>query len=546
MFRVYCDDVLIYDPRVASLESNLEMMEPTLALSVGSSGSFRFALQSNHDYIDRIHRMRSIIDVYDDDVLLFRGRVVRDSVNWLGKHVIEVEGIGSALNDSIMRPFDFPTEYLTDESYQQAVASGNVVQFLLEKILEIHNRQVSDRQKVYLGNVTVTDPNNYIARSSENPATVWDTLTEKFISSSLGGYFVFRYDSGVTYLDYVKEFDTWNTQEIQFAENLLDFTSEVYGGEMYNAIYAVGRDGLTVDAMADGTYSGMVKDGSVIYDPERVALYGRITKVIEWGDVTYAENLLNKAVTNLQDLAGAMPQSLTVSALDLSSIDGSINAFRIGKLCHVVSKPHGYEDDYPLMELSINLLDASQTKLTLSKETETYTGELERRKADVNNIVNDIKGTARETRDELINRLVIAESQVTQSADNITALLSRIDDLNRQLTEVKATADGLAIQVTNIQTIGVDSVRTSTGYTFGADGLIVSKAGEEMENKLDNTGLYVSRSGEPILTANNEGVDAINLHARNYLIIGSNDRFEDYSTASDPHRTGAFYIGPDW
>ena len=84
---------------------------------------------------------------------------------------------------------------------------------------------------------------------------------------------------------------------------------------------------------------------------------------------------------------------------------------------------------------------------------------------------------------------------------------------------------------------------TETGYTFGADGLNIHKRGEEMTNLIDNTGMYISRSGENVLVANNEGVNAINLTARQYLIIGTNSRLEDYSNGTDTKRTACFYIG---
>lgn len=55
--------------------------------------------------------------------------------------------------------------------------------------------------------------------------------------------------------------------------------------------------------------------------------------------------------------------------------------------------------------------------------------------------------------------------------------------------------------------------------------------------------MYVTRSEEEILTANNEGVNAINLTARQYLIIGKNSRIEDYTNGTDGNRTACFYIG---
>lgn len=89
---------------------------------------------------------------------------------------------------------------------------------------------------------------------------------------------------------------------------------------------------------------------------------------------------------------------------------------------------------------------------------------------------------------------------------------------------------------------GVDKVITETGYRLDSEGLTISKSGEKMANVIDNTGMYVKRSGEDILTANYKGVDAVNLHAKTYLIIGADDgrsRFEDYGT----NRTGCYWIG---
>ena len=51
--------------------------------------------------------------------------------------------------------------------------------------------------------------------------------------------------------------------------------------------------------------------------------------------------------------------------------------------------------------------------------------------------------------------------------------------------------------------------------------------------------MTVYRDSTPVLTANNSGVDAVNLHATTYLIVGNNSRFEDYGE----DRTGCFWIG---
>jgi len=113
-------------------------------------------------------------------------------------------------------------------------------------------------------------------------------------------------------------------------------------------------------------------------------------------------------------------------------------------------------------------------------------------------------------------------------------------DLLSERVELCVTQDEFNVAISNIS---VNQVTTTTGYTFNANGLTIYRTGQEMKNLLDNTGMYVTRSDEEVLTANNEGVSAINLTARQYLIIGDNSRFENYSNGTDTKRTACFYIG---
>jgi len=118
----------------------------------------------------------------------------------------------------------------------------------------------------------------------------------------------------------------------------------------------------------------------------------------------------------------------------------------------------------------------------------------------------------------------------------------RSEDMGQQLSTLHQTAQQLSVELQTVRQEGVDTVTTATGYTFGADGLRIRKTGEQMENQLDHTGMYVRRSGKVILQATGDGVAAVDVAVRNYLVIGDHARLEDYATATDPHRTACFYI----
>lgn len=146
--------------------------------------------------------------------------------------------------------------------------------------------------------------------------------------------------------------------------------------------------------------------------------------------------------------------------------------------------------------------------------------------------------------DEISTQVQGLDGSLSIMQQTTNGILTRVESLEHDFTSIEETANAITLRIGNLERKpDQDSITTSTGYTFNADGLRITKSGEEMENKLDNTGMYVSRSGEAILTANNQGVTALNLTSEKYLTIGKNSRFEDFSTETDVYRTACYFIG---
>ena len=131
---------------------------------------------------------------------------------------------------------------------------------------------------------------------------------------------------------------------------------------------------------------------------------------------------------------------------------------------------------------------------------------------------------------------------VQQTQEQTNAAIQGVNDnINTLTSKVEATmsADDVRLEISNQLDNGVDKITTSTGYTFNEEGLTISKSGSEMETTITEDGMIVYKDNMAVLTANNEGVEAIDLHATTYLIVGRNSRIEDYGT----NRTGCFWIG---
>jgi hypothetical protein len=154
----------------------------------------------------------------------------------------------------------------------------------------------------------------------------------------------------------------------------------------------------------------------------------------------------------------------------------------------------------------------------------------------------DVSSVESSLRDEITKQSTSIRRDTEEIVLNATQIISNnVDELSKAV-ELKMNASDVSIQIKEELASGVDGVRLETGYVFDSNGLNISKSGDEMTNLLNHTGMYVERSGNEVLTANNKGVTAVDLHAKTYLKIGSGDgstRFEDYGAG----RVGCFWTG---
>ena len=133
-------------------------------------------------------------------------------------------------------------------------------------------------------------------------------------------------------------------------------------------------------------------------------------------------------------------------------------------------------------------------------------------------------------------------AEVKQVKDDVNSNIEVVNgDIQTLTKKVNAamTSEDVKLEIQSELSNGVTKVETTTGFTFNEEGLTVSKSGSEMTTQITEDGMTVFRDNTAVLTANNTGVDAVNLHATTYLIIGNNSRFEDYGE----DRTGCFWIG---
>jgi hypothetical protein len=540
MYYVTCDGFPLLDCH----NNNLILVNPKVKLEVNTVGECSFAIYNNHPNYDKIKKLKSVIEVSDETSVIFRGRATGDSIDIDNGMSVDVEGVMAYFNDSIVRPFSFPSEFTEKEDYIAASESGNVIQFFLSWLIDNHNSQVQDFQKLKLGNVTVTDPNNYITRSNSSYASTWDTLKSKLFDSSLGGYLCIRYEPDGNYIDYLSEFTDVNTQTITFGKNILDLIRETELSSLYSACIPLGAADITIEGHPDKDLTDdIVKKGDTIYSKKAVEEYGWIyapTSETTWDDVTDDANLVKKAGERLAN-GGIVPtKGIEVTALDLHFTDEQIESFRIYKNVNVYSKTHGLTEQFQLSKLEIELLSPQNTRITVGKTFETLT--------DKTSIIDDemidkwskISKTADEIKLEVVDKVNNLESELTQTTHEINLSVQnlkteightvRIAEDGVTITNASGdtlTIDGGQIDASKIKAEELDASKINAGdlnMTGTLSWSDFSDSEAETALKLDANGLVCTGSGGSVTISgsqidasgiNAEQIDARKIHAEN-------------------------------
>lgn len=455
MYRLTCDGLPLLDWR----DDDMVLVDPKLKLEVNKVGEGSFTIYKNHPHYGSLKKLKSVFEVSDDNGVIFRGRATGDTVDLDHGMAVDMEGAMAYFNDSVVRTFNFPKDFNV---------KGDKVAFFLGWLIDNHNSQVQDFQKLKLGNVTVKDEN--FSRYTNKMHSTWDIIHEKLCGSSLGGYLCVRYEEDGNYIDYLSEFTETNSQEIVFGENLLDMKHETEASTICSAIIPIGALELTISNRADGNITDdIVKTGDTLYSKNAVEEYGWIyapTSETTWEDLTDEAELLTTGVEWLTK--GSVPMSaIEATAVDLHFTDEQVESLRIYKNVNVRSAPHDVAESFPLSKLEIELLNPQNTKVTVGKKIKTLTEKTALEQEKAQDKYSKLSKTDEEIRLEVQDEIKKLGASVDVSLDSISLEIQGVDD---KCTELAVTLDGVTVTDAGGTTkIKGDSIETDNLHVKAAN-----------------------------------------------------------------------------
>lgn len=514
-YRVYCDGLTLYNSKL----ENLHMLSPTLEMELNKTGSFQFRLPASHPNYGIVKKLKSMITVYQDDYLLFRGRVLDEDADWHNEKAVSCEGDMAFLLDSVQRPFSF---------------SGTVAEFLAY-VLELHNAQVDENKRFMPGNVTVE---GYVVHDAEEHSTTKETL-EKALVEPFGGYLLTRFENGQAYLDYLADITLLAPQKIEFGKNLLDLKTVRKGADIATVIVPLGaklKDEEGKDTGKRLTIEAVNGGADFVLDDAAIAQYGTIVKSIVFDDVTDAETLKQRGQAHLAQSVN-LPDTIELTAADLSAAGTDVGAFHIGTKVRVISKPHGIEQLFTVTKLNINLFDPAANKLTLGGHVVGFSGAVQGIGQAQREIVHAVEKAEKTASEAVYNveQNLLASMQTT--AENITLAVSESYTLKEDAealvsavsTELELTKESFGIEFSSFHA-DIESIVSNTDAEFEeirkyirfVDGMILlGEVGNELELQISNDRISFLQDGAEVAYFSNRKLYVTDTQILHSLQLGN-------------------------
>lgn len=525
IFRVFVDDRLFYHPQL----SQLAITKAQVQEGVENIDSLTLSAPFNHPYLSIIKPMASTIVCKKGDRTVFEGRALDEGSDLYNTHTWTCESCLAYLKDSIQPPYDY-----------QGSLSG-----LLEYFISRHNEAVEDKKKFIVGNVTVSDDNDYVHYSSSEYSVTLDAIKAKLLNTH-GGYLMVRYTDSGKVLDYLSEFNEQSVQTVEFGKNLLDVKITKDHGSRATSFIPLGAKIMSTDSEGNEVETNervditSVNNGrNYIYNQAAVDEIGWIWASEIWEDVTIPGNLLRKANSRLLELINGIT-SMELTIVDESDTGADIGDIHAREYVECLSRPHGIDGRYLCIGKTTDYLNPAGNTISIGASGVKLTSASVKQDQNISALEEDIVGSTRQLNESISALLVNLRecySEITKTSEQINMAV-REEYITR--TELEAIRRDFETSITQNSTeIRMDFMRVTDSikgdvavnqqlleeYIRFRGALIeLGKVGNAFTAELSNEELAFKENGQKIAYISNQILVITNAEIRNKLSLGNESR----------------------
>ena len=525
IFRVYVDGQLFYHPHL----SQLAITKAQVQEDAENIDSLTLAAPFNHPYLSMVKPMTSTIVCKKDGRTVFEGRALDDGSDFYNTHTWACESCLAYLKDTIQPPYDY----------------SGTLKGLLEYFLSEHNKNVEEKKRFTVGNVTVTDDNDYVHYSSSEYSVTLDAIKSKLLNTH-GGYLMVRYTDSGRALDYLADFNEHSVQTVEFGKNLLDVKITKDHTERATALIPLGAKIMSADAEGNEIETderldiSSVNDGkNYIYDEAAVNEIGWIWATEIWEDVTIPGNLLRKANSRLLELTKGIT-SMELTIVDESDTGADIGDIHAREYVDCLSLPHGIDGRYLCISKMTDYLNPAGNTITIGAIGVKLTSASVRQEQSISALEEDIIGSARQLNENisaLLENLRECYSEITKTSEKISMAVreefitrTELEEIRRDFeTSITQSSTEIRMDFTQVTDSIKGDVATNQQlleeYIRFKGALIeLGKVGNAFTAELSNEELAFKENGQKIAYISNQILVITNAEIRNKLSLGNESR----------------------
>ena len=336
MYVVYYDNIAI-----ASTEHpKFAMATAVITQAKNSADKFAFTLPATNPERDTPQIRMGIVTVRRDNELIFKGDVISTRLRFDGSREITCQGCLAWLNDVC----------------NTRITVANTVSASFAARMTRYNSMCATKRQIQAGNCTNKPTATVKIFNPEAYNTIFDYF--KLLLESKGGLMLPRYSGDDVFLDYLDTKGKTSSQEIYFGKNLLDLENYISAENTATVLFPTGQGGLVVTSVNPTGQPYIVNNP--LY-----SRYGMIAQAAQYDAETAAE-LMSEATATLNALA-VLNQTITLTAIDLSMLDSTVDSIEIGDNVHAVSAPHGLDTTLECSGKTIDLVNPANSTITLGK-----------------------------------------------------------------------------------------------------------------------------------------------------------------------------------
>lgn len=292
-------------------QKNYALLDPKLSLEFGSAGSLEFTIPPTHplyygvfdtenwnqdstDMEDQLSWTRGTVTVEEDGDYIFAGRVYSYEIDMYKRKHMVFEGALNFFHDSIQPPAEY---------------DGWDMEDFIDALIANHNVQVKENRRFVKGHLGMANGQKVYRRTDYEDT--W-TCLQNYVIDTIGGYFAVRVQpmfadpeyagSYELYLDYYNQTtvvfegkpgtdlsytqDMYNSQVIEFQQNLLDISESFSMDDIFTRLIPLGQtevnkggnindtrslDELSVDDNWRSKYGIVLTDSVNVYEDSKIS-----------------------------------------------------------------------------------------------------------------------------------------------------------------------------------------------------------------------------------------------------------------------------------